>query len=114
VTPQLNEWKNNQWSVTVEYIDPKDQSTSKMTKRVMRFPTPLPSLVTSVSEKSNALADSLEAQFQPITNPSVPALIEKFDEAYCLTPASESKITNPDEFQGVILGLKFGRAPGPN
>jgi len=44
----------------------------------------------------------------------VPAVIEKFDEANCFTPASEYKVTNPDEFQDVIRGLKVGRAPGSN
>jgi hypothetical protein len=63
----------------MESLDPKDQSMWKMTKRVMRFPTPPTSLDTPVSEKANALADSLETQFQPVTDPSVLAVIEKFD-----------------------------------
>jgi hypothetical protein len=67
-----------------------------MTKRVMRVPTP--SLVTpggialSGSEKAEALADNLETHFQPVTDPSVPAVIEMVDVAlrsYFLTPASE-------------------------
>ena len=70
----------------------------KMTKRVMRVPTPSPPLVTqgglalSVSEKAEALADSLEAQFQPINYPSDPAVIEMVGEAllaYSYEPASE-------------------------
>jgi len=57
-----------------------------MTERVMRVPTPSPSLVKpgghalSDSEKAVALADRLEAQFQPVTFPSVPAIIEMVDE----------------------------------
>jgi len=48
----------------------------------MRVPTPSPPLVTtggvalSDSEKAEALADNLEAQFQPVKDPSVPAGIE--------------------------------------
>jgi len=53
----------------------------KMTKRVMRFPTPPPSLITPVSEKANTLVESLEAHIQPITDFSVPAVAEKIDEA---------------------------------
>ena len=56
-----------------------------MTKWVMRVPTPSKHLVTpgglalSDSEKAEALADSLEAQFQPVTVPSIPAFIETID-----------------------------------
>ena len=68
---------------------PKSQNQSlwKMTKRVMRFPTPSPPLVTpgglalSDSEKAEAPAFSLEAQFQPVTVPSVRAVIEMVDVA---------------------------------
>ena len=42
VTRQLNEWRNNQWSATLEFLDPEDQSLWRMTKRVMRVPTPSP------------------------------------------------------------------------
>jgi len=34
--------------------------------------------------------------------------------SYFLTPASESKLTNPDEVQEAIRGLKVSKAPGPN
>jgi len=94
-----------------------------MTKRVMTVPTPSPLLVTtgrlalSDSEKAEALADSLEAQFQPFIVPSVPAVIETVDvalESYLQTLASEPKLTNPDEFREAIRGLKLGKAPGPN
>jgi len=78
VTRQLNEWRNNQWSATLESLDPEDQSLWKMAKRVTRFPTPSPPLVTpgvialSDSEKAEALVDSLEAQFQPVNDPLEP------------------------------------------
>jgi hypothetical protein len=100
VTHQLNEWRNEQWSATLESVDPEDQSLWKMTKRVMRVPTPSPPLVTqgglalSDSEKPEALADSLEAQLQPVNDPSNPAVIEKVGEAlqaFSYAPASEPK-----------------------
>ena len=52
-----------------------------MTKRVMRIPTPSPSLPpwgTALSDfvKAEALADSLKAQFLPVASSSVPAVIE--------------------------------------
>jgi hypothetical protein len=107
MTTQLNEWRNDQWSNALESLDPEDQSLWKMTKRVMSIPTPSPPLVTpggialSGSEKTEGLADSLEAQFQPVTDPSVKAVIEVFNE---------SSLTNPME----VLGLKVGKAPGPD
>jgi hypothetical protein len=89
----------------------------------MRIPTPSPPLVTpgrtahSDSEKAEALADSLESQFQPVNDPSDPAVTEKVTEAlqaYSYAPASEPKLTNPMEVQDAIRDLKVGKAPGPN
>jgi hypothetical protein len=103
VTRRLNEWSNDQWSATLESFDPEDQSLWRMIRRVMRVPTTSPSMVTlwgialSDSEKAEAIADSLETQFQPVTDPSVPA-VEMFGLAlrfYFLTPASEPKLTTP-------------------
>ena len=85
VTRRLDEWINDQWSATLLSLDPEDQSLWRMTKRVMRVPTPYPPLVTpggialSNSEKAEGLADNLETQFQPVTDPSVPAVIEMVD-----------------------------------
>jgi hypothetical protein len=42
VTCRLNEWRKDQWSATPESLDPEDQSQWRMTKRVMRVPTPSP------------------------------------------------------------------------
>jgi hypothetical protein len=108
VTRRLNEWRNDQWSATLESLDPEDQSLWRLTKRVMRVPTPSPPLVTpegialSDSEKAEALADNLEIQFQLVTDPSVPAVIEMVDvvlRSYFLIPDSEPKLTTPDEFR---------------
>jgi hypothetical protein len=38
-------------------------------------------LALSDSEKAEALTDSLEAEFQPVNDPSYPAVIEMFNEA---------------------------------
>jgi hypothetical protein len=35
-------------------------------------------------------------------------------ESYLQTPASEPMLTNPEEFQDVIRGLKVSKAPGPD
>jgi hypothetical protein len=67
VTIQLQEWRNDQWSDTLEAQHPEDQSLWRMTKRAMRVTTPTPTLVTpgeialSDSEKAEILTDSLEA-----------------------------------------------------
>jgi hypothetical protein len=93
------------------------------TRREIRIPTPSHVFVTPRghpfldSEKAEALADSLEALFQPVNDPSEPAVIEVINEvlrAYSSAPASEDKLTNPTEVQGAIWGLKVGRAAGPN
>jgi hypothetical protein len=84
-TLQLNEWRNAQWSDALESLGSADQSLWKMTKRVMRVPTPSPPLqgpggvALSESEKAEALADSLEAQFQPVDDPSDPEFTELVD-----------------------------------
>jgi hypothetical protein len=123
VTHHLNEWLNDQWSGMLESLDPEDESLWKMTRRVMRIPTPSPPLVTpggtalSDSEKAEALADGLESQFQPVNDPSDPTVIEKITQAlqaYSYAPASEPKLTNPKEVQDAIRGLKVGKAPGTN
>jgi hypothetical protein len=91
VSRRLNEWRNDQWSATLESLDPQDQSLWRMTKRLMRVPIPSPPLVTpggfalSDSEKDEALADNLETQFQPVTDTSVPAVIEMVDVRWGLT-----------------------------
>jgi hypothetical protein len=74
-------------------------------------------LALSDSEKAEALADSRESQFQPVNDPSSPAVIEVVNEAmhaYEYAPASEPKLTSPSEVLEAIMGLKVGKAPGPN
>jgi hypothetical protein len=71
----------------------------------------------SDSEKAEALADRLEAQFQPVNGPSDPAFIELVDvemRAYEYAPAIEPTLTTPSEVIKAIKGLKVGKAPGPN
>jgi len=54
----------------------------------------------SDTEKAEALADNLEAQFQTVTDLSLPAVIETVDVAlrsYFLSPAREPQLTTPDE-----------------
>jgi hypothetical protein len=68
-------------------------------------------------EKAEVLTDSPETQFQAVTDPSVPAIIEMVDMAlrsYVITTAIELKLTNPEEVQEAIRGLKVSKDPGPN
>lgn len=65
---------------------------------------------------AKALANSLEAQFQPVTVPLVPA-VEVVDvtlRSYFLTLASEPKLTNPGKVHKVIQGLNVAKPPDPN
>jgi hypothetical protein len=110
-------------SDVLESVGSEDQSLWKMTKRVMRVPTPSPplqvpeGLALSDSERAEALVDSLEAQFQPVDDPSDPAFTERVDvamRAYEYAPASEPTLITPSEIIKAIEGLKAGKAPGPN
>ena len=84
---------------------------------MMRFPTsPLPwsprGIALSDSEKAEALADSLETQFQPVIDPSAPAVIERVDvvlRSYFLTSASEPNFINPDEVHETIKVSRSAR-----
>jgi hypothetical protein len=59
----------------------------------------------------------LDDQYQPVTDSSVPAVIEVVNEAmreHSIAPANEPTLTNPMEVQDAIGALKFGKAPGPD
>ena len=66
---------------------------------MIRVPTLSPpdhpgGIALSDSEKAEALADNLETQFQPVTDPSVRAVIEIADmglRSYFMAPSSEHK-----------------------
>jgi hypothetical protein len=73
-------------------------------------------LALSDSERTEALADSLEAKFQAVNDLSSLAVIEAVDEAkraYEHAPASEPKLTIPCEVQDAIKGFKADNAPCP-
>jgi hypothetical protein len=74
-------------------------------------------LALSDSEKAESLAVSLEAQFQPVDDPSDTACTERNDmemRAYEYAPASEPTLTTSSEVIEAIKGLKVGKALGPN
>jgi hypothetical protein len=74
-------------------------------------------LALSDSEKAEAVADCLEAQFQPVSVHSIPAVIDKVGvalESYFQIPTKESHFTDPGKVQVAHTGLKVGKAPGPN
>ena len=65
----------------------------------------------------NSPSRSMETQFQPVTDPSVPAVIEAVNAglgSYFMSPASEPNLTNPEEVQEAIRGLRVSKASGPN
>jgi hypothetical protein len=69
------------------------------------------------SEKAEAHAESLEAQFFPVNEASVPAVIEAVIDgmrAYSCAPTSMPQLTNPAEVQSSVGRLKFGKAPSPD
>ena len=89
-----------------------DQAGDECSYSVSPLVTP-GGIALSDSEKAEALANNMEAHFQPVTDPSVPAVIKEVDVAL-MTPARETKLTNSEEVQEAIRGLKVGKAPGPN
>ena len=121
---EIKEWRNAQWSDTLESLNPEDQSLWKMTKRVMRIPDPNPplqvpgGLACSDSEKAEALADNLESQFQPVPVPPLQMdNVERVREAmqsFAFAPASRPLLTSPTEVCKAIAELKVSKAPGPN
>jgi hypothetical protein len=121
VIRRLNECRNDQSIATLQSLDPEDQSLGRTSKRVIKFLTS--SLITtggialSDSDKAEALDDSLETHFRPVTDLAVPAFIEMVDVAlrtYFLTPASENNLTTPDEVQEAIRCFKVSKAPDTN
>jgi len=65
VTRRLIEWRKDQWGATLFSLDPEDQSLCRITKRVMRFPTPSTpghprGFALANSEKAEAFADNME------------------------------------------------------
>jgi hypothetical protein len=93
-----------------------DQAGNESSYSVTTLVTP-GGIALSDSEKAEALADNLETQFEPVTDPSVPTVIETVDvglRSYFMTPASEPKLTNREEVQEAVRGLKVGKARGPN
>ena len=91
-----------------------------MTKKVMKVTTPTSPLVIpgdivlSDSEKSEALACSLEVQLHPVTDPSAIKTADVAFRAYSYAPGSKPILTNPEEVQDAIRGLKVSKAPGPD
>ena len=73
VTRGLNEWRNDQWAATLEFLHYEDQSLWRMTKRefLLRLPLVTPGeIALSDSEKAEALADNLAPVNKPkLTNP---------------------------------------------
>jgi hypothetical protein len=64
-----------------------------------------------------ALADSLEAQYQPVNDHSDPEVTDMNNEAmrvYECALASERKLTNPSSVLQAVRGLMVGKAPGRN
>jgi len=86
INNQLNGWKKDQWSNPLEILNPEDLPPWKLTRRAIRIPTPSPLLVTPLGlalsdfDKTAAITESLEAQFQPVNDPSVPVVIEVVNE----------------------------------
>ena len=93
-----------------------DQASNESSYSISHVVT-LGGIALSDSEKAEALANNLEALFQPVTDPSDPAVIETVDMAlrsYFLSHVSEPQLTIPDEVHEAIRGLKVSKAPGPN
>ena len=79
-----------------------DQAGDESSYSVYPLVTP-GGIALSDSEKAEALADNLETQFQPVTDPTFTAVIEMDDvdlRSYFMAPGSEPKLTNPEGSKG--------------
>jgi hypothetical protein len=80
VTARFNEWRNEQWSTTLESLNPEDHSLLRMTKRVMRIPTPSPPWspqgVSFYPMRRQKPLQIVWRLFRPVTVPSATAVIE--------------------------------------
>jgi len=76
VTRRLNEWRNDQWSATLESLDTEDQSLWRMTKRVMRVPAPSPPW----SPQGDSLSQTLR---KPKPLQKIWRLISAGDRSFC-------------------------------
>jgi len=98
VTRQL-EWSNDQWSATLKSLDPEDQSLWRITKRVMRVPTPSlppghPGKTLSQTLRKPKPLLTLETQFQPVSDPSVPAVRDGWRGAVLLSDTCQRTQVN--------------------
>jgi len=93
-----------------------DQAGDKSSKSDSTLVTP-GGIAVSKSEKAETIADTLDTTVSDGGRSFGPTVIEFFDVArrsYFQTPASEPKLTNPDEVHEAIWGLKFCKSPGLN
>jgi hypothetical protein len=96
--------------------DEDDQAADESFYSVSPLITP-GGIALSDSEKAEALANNLETQFQPMTDPSIPAVIETVNVglgSYFRVLASEPKLTNPKEVLDAVRGLRVSKAQDPN
>ena len=123
MTSRLKEWRNEPVECNTQIPRPQrpiaveDDQTRDESSYSVSPPGHTGGICSLRPEKAEALADSLETQFQPVTNPSVPAVTEVVNVALrsnLLTPASERKLTTPDKVHEAIRGLKFSKALVPD
>jgi len=94
----------------------EDDQTGDESSYSVSLPGHTGGLPLSDSEKVEALADTLETQFLPVTDPSVLTVIEIVDIAlmtYFLISARETNLTNSDEVHEPVRGLKIRKDPDP-
>jgi hypothetical protein len=78
VTKRLNEWRNDQWNATLESGRPvavEDDQTGDESSYFVSPPVTPGGVALSDSEKADALGESLETEFQPVTDPSIPGVL---------------------------------------
>ncbi|PSN43798.1 hypothetical protein C0J52_15506 [Blattella germanica] len=99
---EVRVWKNDLWTEKLETLDTQDSSLWKMTKQLMRVQDPTPplrtaaSLALSDSDKAEALADSLEAQFQPVPiDPTRPPEVALIDETELISQDEGTAVNHP-------------------
>ena len=122
VTRRLDDWRNDQWSSALESLDPEDQSLWRVSKWVMRVLFRLLPVHPRGKRclrlwESGSLCRKCGGSVSASDRSCCPGSYwECWHGAHALpyAPASEPKLTNPEEIQEAIRGLKFRKSPGPN
>lgn len=125
VRDALSDFRNERWHEFISSLENDRAAYWKLSKTLRKPKTRISPLqgpngvVYSTADKAEAFADSLEAQFTPITDHDDPSFVSMVDSKVASILNTESddlpiKFTTPNEIKKIINSLKTKKAPGPD